>query len=247
MARIINEHIDIDSKKTHDFFDNRINKKLFHRYNLVNFQDNHPELALQRDVFEKAKITPMLNITPSSRILDIGCGVGRWGDELVPCLDNGVYVGLDFSENIIEVARKSAPVDDSHRKYYVGAFQNLADVLGHECIDPGFDVVIINGVLMYINDSDITCCMNNVVKARKENSVLYIKESVGVNSRYTLKDIYSEELSSDYNAIYRCVTEYQSIFDDYFGCDNMVTCGEIFTEGKLHNRSETTSYYWIYK
>ena len=42
---------------THDFFDHRTDKVLPHRYNYVTYQDSNPVLALERDAFEKNKIS----------------------------------------------------------------------------------------------------------------------------------------------------------------------------------------------
>ena len=238
MGRIKRDHIDIDVEKTHDFFDNRINKDLFHRYNLVNFQDDHPEVALKRDEAEKVKIMPLLEVSGSDRIIDIGCGVGRWGDSLVPKLESGEYIGIDYSENLIKVASESKPVNEPNyiRRYFVGSFQDVLKTLEYNKVDTGFDIVIINGVLMYINDSDIDICLNNVLKLKNQNSRIYIKESVGVSDRFTLKDIYSDELTSQYNAIYRGISEYQALFDDMFGRDGLVSKGDVlmilFTTGK---------------
>ena len=248
MARIKNTSIEIDDIKTHDFFEGRIKKKLYHRYNLVNYQDDHPQLALERDCFEKKKILPLLEIKQNSRVIDIGCGVGRWGDEIVPLLKDGIYLGVDYSKNMIDVAKKSLQtVENERRKYYVGTFQNVIDVLDQNNIKTDFDVVIVNGVLMYINDIDIEKCIGNITRLTNNGSCIYIKESVGITSRYTLKDVYSEELSSQYNAIYRGVAEYFEIFDSFFGKESLVQSGETFEEERLINRKETTSFYWIYK
>ena len=248
--RIVDQKVDIDTETVHAFFDNRVNKQLFHRYNLVNYQDNNPELALMRDRAEKKKILPYLSVKPESRILDIGCGVGRWGDELVLTLgDSGKYVGVDYSRNLVEIAKRSADEDNTNdrRQYFLGSFQQIVKVLEENNVPYPFDIIIVNGVMVYINDADIKACLENITSLVKENSIIYLKESVGVKCRYTLKDVYSEELTSNYNAIYRSVSEYRDLFDEYFKGYSLISEGETFSEGGLNNRKETTSYYWIFK
>lgn len=249
MSRIINAHVDIDIDETHRFFENRTHKDLFHRYNYVNYQDNNPKLALERDIAEKSKILPYLGIESDSKILDIGCGVGRWGDELITYLNTGVYVGVDYSKSLIEVAEKSRfeNEDKNRRIYCVGSFQKLKEVLTANLVDFKFDIILINGVLMYINDKDVALCLKNVLEIENEKACIYLKESVGVSDRYTLKDNYSEELASNYNAIYRSVSEYSDLFDRFFGEKNLQASGELFESKDLHNRKETTGYFWIYK
>lgn len=248
-GRIINAEIDVDDEQVHNFFDNRVKKKLYHRYNLVNYQDNNPTLALERDKQEKGKITPLLNISGNMRILDIGCGVGRWGDELVPYLVNGIYVGVDYSEHLIQVAQKAAEDNGSaeKRKYCVGSFQNLEKILSDQNVKSPFDLIIINGVLMYINDCDLEQCLGILPELLSETGRIYTKESVGIYDRLTLKDIYSEELSSQYSAIYRSKKEYDNIFGKHFSNMIIISEGDTFDNNNLHNRKETTSYYWIFE
>ena len=93
--RINSEVIDIDVQSTKAFFDNRKKKELPHRYNYVNYQDDKPEVALERDRIEKGKIERFIHFKESDYILDIGCGVGRWGDAIIPQLNSGKYVGVD--------------------------------------------------------------------------------------------------------------------------------------------------------
>ena len=247
-GRIINENVNVDDNRVHDFFDNRVNKKLFHRYNLVNYQDNHPEVALERDKAEKAFIFPYLMVKEDTVILDIGCGVGRWGDRLTTELESGKYIGVDYSDKIIEVAKKVAIEDGTadKRLYFVGRFQDIIETLEKNNIEK-VDLIIINGTLMYINDCDISKCLKSLPGLLNDNGRIYIKESVGINNRYTLKDIYSEELGSQYSAIYRSVEEYNNVFSETFVDLKLLHDGEIFKEGILHNRKETTVYYWIFE
>ena len=249
VGRIPDKKIKVDEEQIHLFFENRVKKPLFHRYNLVNYQDDNPELAIQRDRIEKDKILPFLKVNQSSKILDIGCGVGRWGDELTPCLENGIYVGVDYSDSLIKVAQKAAEQDNTidKRVYCVGSFQKINEILENKKIKFKYDIIIINGVLMYINDFDLDKCIKNVTELSNNHSRIYIKESVGIEARLTLNKVYSKELTSDYSAIYRSVKEYEMLFAKYFQQFQKISSGETFIETELHNRKETTSYFWIYE
>ena len=247
-GRYINEKKQIDDDAVHSFFDNRINKSLFHRYNLVNYQDNHPELALERDIEEKALIKPYLNIHSDSKVLDIGCGVGRWGDELSKDLNEGLYVGVDYSEKLIDVAKdhfSENPRDNT--RFCVGSFQDLLPVLKQHDLYMKYDVIIITGVFMYINDSDILECLRSLNETSNDSCRIYIKESVGTENRYTLVDIYSSELTSNYSAIYRSISEYSDLFGSNLTYKKVISEGDPFSKGDLHNRKETTTYYWVFE
>jgi SAM-dependent methyltransferase len=44
-------------------------------------------------------------LTPDSRLLDLGCGTGRFARRVVPYLKAGKYVGLDISEGALSCAK----------------------------------------------------------------------------------------------------------------------------------------------
>lgn len=246
-GRICGENISIDERMTQEFFDNRINKKLPHRYNYVIYQDSNPQLALERDLYEKNKMCSFLKFEPEDYVLDIGCGVGRWGDEIVNILEKGKYIGVDYSESLLEIARESLQWPGKC-ELFSGSFQEIEKVLRNNNINVLFDKILINGVLMYINDTDIGTCLGSVDVILKKGGMIYIKESVGLEQRFTLKDFYSQELTSTYSAIYRSLSEYEDLLRKYFlekGYE-IITSGETWEQSQK-NRKETTSYYWIIK
>ncbi len=71
-------------------------------------------------------------------VLEIGCGTG----ELINQLKGKRKLGIDFSPNMIEEARKNASADTEFR---VMDAENLA-------IDEKFDLIIISNVIGYLND-----------------------------------------------------------------------------------------------
>ncbi len=236
---------DIDERRTKDFFDNRTDKKLPHRYNYVIYQDNNPELALERDRYEKDKMLPHLLKGSQIRVLDIGCGVGRWGDEFVQHEELERYVGIDYSQGLLDVAKENLG-KDARCKLLCGRFQDVSDLLKHHDLPDQYDAILINGVLMYLNDADLEECMQQAAKLLKKGGRVYIKESVGRDQRFTLMDFYSKEFAHNYNAIYRGIKEYQGLIDRLLLKNGftVVDEGETWPQA-MENRSETTSYYWI--
>lgn len=232
---------------TRDFFDNRTNKALPHRYNYVNYQDSNPVLALERDAFEKKKISKYFSVKPDTLILDIGCGVARWGDYFADYLQSGKYVGVDFSESILDIAKKQYEGDDRYL-FARESFQNLYNIFDDESIPKKYDIILINGVLTYINDREIDGCLKYIYKIINNGGIIYIKESVGINDRLTLNHFFSKEMDSEYSAIYRSVTQYKNVFDEIFlGSEYQYVAQGDMWEEKLSNRKETSSYFWIIK
>jgi SAM-dependent methyltransferase len=60
------------------------------------------------------------SIQPSARILDLGCGNGELARELVKREFNGQYIGMDFSDELVHVAREG-----------LAGFENFHFILGN--------------------------------------------------------------------------------------------------------------------
>lgn len=238
-------HVLLDQDGIKEFFDGRSKKVLPHLYNYTNYQDNHPDLVLRRDRYEKQKVLPDLRIGKDTRVLDIGCGVGRWAGTVLSC--GGMYVGVDYSEPLLALARNACEeAKESNRQYefICSSFQDICEKLpGHDAED-GFDLIIVNGVMVYINDSDLPKCMANADRLLRPAGRLYIKEPIAYGERLTLNHVYSEELSSDYSAIYRSVDEYEALWESLGERYSMARKGDMW-EDSLKNRKETGPYYWI--
>lgn len=244
--RISGRSVDIDYNNTLDFFNSRgVDKKLEHKYNYVLFQDDNPELAILRDKQEKEKIGALLEWTRDETVLDIGCGVGRWGEEI---LSKGLnYVGVDYSENLLKIAEDNLKAY-SNKTLLHASFQEFSQTLLQNKINIKFDKIFINGVMMYLNDTDLQKGLEDVLDSCAEHCELYLKESMGVEKRLTLSDFYSDSLSHNYTAIYRSIAEYKELFQANFieHGFTVISEGALFEEN-LQNRKETLDYYFILK
>lgn len=245
--RIKGENVEIDYSDTLSFFNNRGNNTpLKHKYNYVLFQDEHPELAIERDSSEKKKINHILSYQSEECILDIGCGVGRWGEDI---LARGLYyVGIDYSDKLLEIAGQNLQDYEKNCTLIHSSVQNMMESLQKNDMLKRYDKIFINGVLMYLNDNDLMECMNNLGKLiNLDKGAIYIKESVASEDRLTLNRFYSKDLKHDYTAIYRSVSEYDAVIKKYlldlYGFQYL-SRGELF-ENELKNRKETLDYYYI--
>lgn len=243
--RILGEKIELDDDAVKKFFENRKQKNLPYRYNYVNYQDAHPERVLDRDKIEKGRIVPFFEIDEDDLVLDIGCGVGRWGDYIVPRLDKGRYVGVDYTESFVQMARDNF-ADSDKAAFVNGSFQELTKALKTDEEYRKYDKILINGVLMYINDRDFGQCIREMDEVLLDGGFVYLKESVGVKRRLTLNKFHSDELESDYSVIYRSIAEYSELFTEYLFSKGyvIITCGPTWDSG-LDLGRETDNWYWI--
>ena len=250
--RISGKPTDISDEEVKSFFNDRAAGKNDgkSRYRPTFFlYDTDPELAEKRDLYEAEQFLQRLNRAGikdhSIRILDIGCGVGRWADVYRGNKDCE-YVGVDFSEEMIRIAKEEYQ-GEKHYNFYVGRFQDLSEILKKNGCDGKYDVIIITGVFMYINDSDVPLCISQLSPLVNNGGAIYINNPICLQSRLTLKDFYSKELQSQYSAIYRTKEEWDVINDNNYPSDfKTVECDFTYPED-MRNRSDTADYYWVIK
>jgi SAM-dependent methyltransferase len=97
------------------------------------------------DSEQRRALAPWLNVAPGKRVLDVGCGVGRWSRLLA---ERGALVmGVDLSPTMIAEARRRA-VDDGVQKRCRFQVRELSSLeLGEQ-----FDVILAVTVLQHIID-----------------------------------------------------------------------------------------------
>ena len=175
----------------------------------------------------------------NKKILEIGCGIGRWAEVFHDKCDS--YLGIDYSEDLIEIAKENYNYDNCHFQVLSASQLDTADLL----VSAPFDIVIITGVLIYFNDDTIKKMIKDLNSLCASNKTIYIRETLSfLETRLTLKDFFSENLEADYNAIYRTDDEF---LDFIKGIDGNITIetDEIFDE--LKNFTETGYKYFLIK
>lgn len=234
-TRVYTDKIEIDNNSTKEFWENRAN-------NINNLQtvllgsDKTGIEQNTRNEHEKLIVESVIKQIQNPRILDIGCGIGRWAENLINQFDS--YTGVDFSEGFINFASEKF-ANYSNIKFYNNSILNL----DKEILNSKFNFIICTGVLMYINDSNIF----DILKAfrRVTPEYVYIQESISLmDARLTLNKFESKDLQTNYNAIYRTKQEYE----EYFKTNKFdIIKTDLLLDNKSGAREETNAQYWILK
>jgi ubiquinone/menaquinone biosynthesis C-methylase UbiE len=208
-GRIYSEKVNINSKNVCSFYNNRAQKidSMKCPYTAVLLNDEEPKHAEEWDKFEKEYILPQLKIDKSSNVLDIGCGIGRWAESIIPLAN--YYVGTDYAPKMVEAAQDRNK-QYSNCKFYNYSFQDL--VKNKKDFKEKFSKLIIGGVCMYINDTDLKVCFNGLNDFLDDLCTIYFTETVAVETRLTLNEFYSDALKSKYDVIYRTSAEYNEYY-----------------------------------
>lgn len=239
--RLKNEIVGIDYEKTKLFFKNRANKyNIDNPYSVTMYQDDNKELVGKRNQAEIEKLYPLLRINESAKVLDLACGIGRWADAIDEEITE--YCGVDFSEELIEIAKRRN--NKKFASYYSGSVNEIKTIL-EDAGKGRYNIILLMGILMYINDSDLTSAFEQITDICEKHAVVCIREPISVGERLTLKDFYSEELKADYNAIYRNKDEIMSFLHIFTVKGFEVKQEGFLFDERLNNRKETAQYYFI--
>lgn len=246
-SRVFSVERTVDYESIHEFWEHRaaLNGTVS-TIGLTLFQDSNPEIAARRDEHEKKVILPQLTIDAGSNVLDIGCGTGRWGHEFIGKV--GHYHGTDFSAGLIEVGR-----EELSRAFPAGNFS--LQVLGAtehsvERLDfkGPFDVVVISGLLAYLNDLDVSKVLASVPLLTSGAAMVYVREPVALYERLTLDRHFSNELAHHYSAVYRETAVYEQLFSKTLTKKGFVkTVGDFIDPDGIRVRTETAPHYWIFR
>jgi ubiquinone/menaquinone biosynthesis C-methylase UbiE len=232
-ARVFRENRVINYERTLAFFEARAKTAVTNPLTATMYQS--PALADRRNQAEKQIAIPLMDLRFNDRVLDLGCGSGRWALDITPSVS--AYLGLDFSEGLLKIARAQIPA---------ATFQcmpvNAIDI-DALIVAPPFKLVICSGILAYLNDRDVTSVFASVSQIAAPESRFYIREPIAKSERLTLDDYWSEELGASYSAVYRTRFEYLDLFSSLRGFQVREE-GEPFPP-ELQNRAETEQHFFL--
>jgi len=176
---------------------------------------NDIKFSKEKRKSEMKKIKDLLsriNRTYKSSI-EIGAGSCQW-----------TYILAKLSKNILCTDTSKGMLDIGKEYINKKALKNNIDFFyGDICesrnpINSPYDLVFISGLILYLSQDELSKLVKFISINTKTNSNLILREPVGIKKEYILDNVYSEELETNYSAIYR--TEKNII--DLFKSNNFI-------------------------
>jgi ubiquinone/menaquinone biosynthesis C-methylase UbiE len=153
------------------------------------------------DKTQKRLFKEVIKIKRDFKVLDLGCGVGRWTLWFAPQVKR--VVGVDLSPNMIKIAKKRAISSNIKNTEFFVIEDSLKIFKDNE-----FDMVTCVWVLKYIlNENDLKQMIKEICRVTKVGGYVAIIEQVDYNGPIPCKEDLSKSLlrPSDY---------YISLFED---------------------------------
>ncbi len=146
----------------------RINNKV-----VENWFDTTQSLVFDDVAAQKEEkiLKKIVKVNKNTKILDIGCGNGRYGKIFVPMISK--YIGTDISNNFIK--QNKLDFESNNAEFFHSP--------AHEFFyDDKFDYIFLIGLLTYMNDEEIISMTSNCSKMLKKDGELIIRNVVNKNS-----------------------------------------------------------------
>ena len=233
-TRIKNKSVDIKINSTKEFWQTRVQNGYNLKTVLLNEEVND-DVIKNRNIKESNLVKSFLDPNKKYKILDIGCGIGRWVENLFIYIDQ--YTGIDYTDGFIKLAK------NKYKQTNLEFIQMSATDINISLLRDNYDLSILTGICMYINDKDLPnlfLTINNLT-----NDIIYLQESVSLTEgRLTLDNFYSNDLRQNYSAIYRLQKDYESLIIKHLGNYSVIKKG-VLLDRETGARDETNAYYWF--
>ncbi len=158
------------------------------------------KLSEEKSNIEKTKIEILLKKQNRNynSCLEIGAGTCQWTYTLSKSARK--ILCTDTSKGMLDLGRGF--IKKNHPKIQTEFL--VGDICKErEPKNSPYDLIFISGLILYLSDDKFTSLLNFISKNTKKNAIVILREPIGIMEEYILENVYSEELKTNYSAIYR--------------------------------------------
>ena len=182
-----------------NFWENQSLKKYSFIHSVSNLS-NDKHFSIEKSNKEMEKIQELLfskNRTYNSCI-EIGAGSCQWTYFLSKISKR--VLATDTSKGMLDLGKEytNKKKPKNQVDFFYGDICNIENPPNSP-----YDLVFISGLILYLSKLQFFKLTEFISKNTKTDSDLILREPVGINKEYILENIYSEELKTNYSALYR--------------------------------------------
>jgi len=194
---------EVDTEYMRLFWEKRAQNHVLNE-SLTNLEEDSELLRLKMQC-ETPKMQQYIQPTKEMKMLDLGSGYGTWSFMFADNVD--LIHAVDYTEEMIELGRRRAVKENKNNiSFFVSSVQDYTS-------NVWYDLVLLSGVCLYLNDNDIRLMLKNMQDYTKKDTVLVLRDSTSIQDRYVINKEYSERLGTMYSATYRTREEYIKLFE----------------------------------
>lgn len=207
--RIYGDVVSIQEEQVRSFYNKRASLIQEKGWGVVSLGDEDASISDRAYDYDRDNLRPKLGVGSDTRVLELGCGMGRWAKIVLPHC--GAYCGVDFSAEMLKAARKICENYAEKSTFY---YLPLSEAVEKDSSFYGgsFHCMILSGVCIYINDGELARIFERLPALAQPHCTICVKETTALSERLTLNEFHSDALQSTYNAIYRTQAEYAAMF-----------------------------------
>jgi SAM-dependent methyltransferase len=150
-----------------------------------------------RHYFEFRHLQKICRLRKDMRVLELGCGNGRWALSLAPKVKD--YVGVDFSHSALQAAQKQ--VEKSKLKNVSLFEKNIAEFISADT----YDLIYLSGVSQYLTDEELRLSLEHIRPCCHPATVIVDRSTVNLKRREVMEN-------GDYWALFRTGAELERLF-----------------------------------
>lgn len=130
------------------------------------------------------------------KVLELGCGNGRWALSIAPQVK--AYVGVDFSHSALQVAQKQ--VEKNRSKNISLIEKNIVEFMGAD----KYDLIYLSGVSQYLSDEEFQLTLEHIRPCCHPATVIVDRSTINLKQREIMEN-------GDYWALFRTANELERL------------------------------------
>jgi len=111
-------------------------------------------------ILEQHAVMEIIKDIPNKRILDLGCGDGRYADVIE---DYAYYQGVDFADSFIDACK--------HRSEKNFLCADISEYVSEQ----KFNIILLIGVITYLDDEDVRKLTKNIKSMILNNAIIVLR------------------------------------------------------------------------